>query len=115
MDKRKSVTAGAVTFVFGALEAQHAVAQDAGPDTALAGLGGGAVSDANGGAIGAGDINAGSNAGAALGVGDTMGDVSASGGAMSNTTGGAFDASGGTSISDGSGGSFNYADPSPFS
>ena len=115
MDSRKTISAGVVSFVFAAAQGAEVLAQDPGPDTALAGMGGGANGAANGGAIAAGDIGSGANAGPSIGVGDTAGDVSATGGMMANTTDGILDADGGTVIADGSGGSFNYADPSPFS
>ncbi len=75
-------------------------------DTASAGNGGVATSSANGGAVSLGNIN---NAGNAIGVGDTWGEVYVDGGAVANSTGVGVTASGGTSISDASGGSYNLA------
>jgi hypothetical protein len=78
-------------------------------DTASAGNGGVATSSANGGAVSLGNINSGGNAGNAIGVGDTWGEVYVDGGAVANSTGVGVTASGGTSISDASGGSYNLA------
>ena len=94
-------------------------------DTAAAGNGGGAVASGNGGAAATGDINSGSNMGNAIGVGDTMGAmvcdewgkcypgdggmVAVSGGEMANSTSIGVSLSGGTAISDASGGDYNVA------
>jgi hypothetical protein len=78
-------------------------------ETALAGNGGAANSSANGGAMAVGDFNTGGNAGMAIGVGDTMGGVAVDGGSMANATNFGASASGGTAISDASGGDYNVA------
>ncbi|MGI9253898.1 MAG: hypothetical protein ACR2J8_09135 [Thermomicrobiales bacterium] len=79
-------------------------------ETALAGNGGAANSGANGGAIAAGDINSGGNAGTAIGVGDTMGGtVAVDGGSMANSTNLGVGANAGSAISDASGGDYNVA------
>jgi hypothetical protein len=78
-------------------------------DVASAGNGGVATSSANGGAVSVGDINSGGNAGNAIGVGDTVGTVGVDGGSVANSTNLGITASGGTAISDASGGNYNLA------
>jgi hypothetical protein len=78
-------------------------------DIASAGSGGVATSSASGGAVGIGDVNSGGNAGNAIGVGDTVGTVGVDGGLVANTTDLGVTASGGTAISDASGGNYNLA------
>jgi hypothetical protein len=79
-------------------------------DVASAGNGGVATSSASGGAISAGDINSGGNAGNAVGVGDTYhGSVGVDGGDVSNSTALGLTTNGGTAISDASGGDYNLA------
>ena len=71
--------------------------------TASAGNGGVASAGSNGGAVSLGDINSGGS------VGNTYGPVSVDGGMVSNNTGLGVGASGGTAISDASGGNYNLA------
>ena len=83
---------------------------DVNSDVASAGNGGVATSSANGGAVAIGDVNSGGNAGSAIGVGDTWGGpVYVDGGDIANSTALGVTASGGTAISDASGGSYNLA------
>ena len=67
------------------------------------------TSSASGGAISAGDINSGGNAGNAVGVGDTYGSVGVDGGDVANLTDLGLTSNGGTAISDASGGDYNLA------
>jgi len=99
-------------------------------DTASAGNGGGALASANGGAVGVGDVNSGSNAGNVIGVGDTGGElicdkygkcypgeggfVAVDGGDVANSTNLGIAANGGTAIADASGGDYNFADATDF-
>jgi hypothetical protein len=78
-------------------------------DIASAGNGGVATSSASGGAVSVADINSGGNAGNAIGVGDTVGSVGVDGGDVANLTDLGITASGGTAISDASGGDYNLA------
>jgi hypothetical protein len=78
-------------------------------DIASAGNGGVATSSASGGAVGMENINSGGNAGNAVGVGDTQGSVGVDGGDVANLTDIGVTASGGTAISDASGGNYNLA------
>jgi hypothetical protein len=79
-------------------------------DIASAGNGGVASASADGGAVSVGNINSGGNVGNAIAVGDTSwGSVYIDGGLVSNVTDVGIDASGGTSIADASGGSYNLA------
>jgi hypothetical protein len=78
-------------------------------DVVSAGNGGVATSSASGGAISAGDINSGGNAGNAVGVGDTYGSVGVDGGDVANLTDLGLTSNGGTAISDASGGDYNLA------
>lgn len=83
---------------------------DSDVDVASAGSGGVATSSASGGAVSIGDVNSGGNAGSAIGVGDTIGGpVAVDGGVVSNLTDLGVTASGGTAISDASGGDYNLA------
>jgi hypothetical protein len=83
---------------------------DEGPtDVVSAGNGGVATSSASGGAVSVADINSGGNAGNAIGVGDTVGSVGVDGGDVGNLTDLGITASGGTAISDASGGDYNLA------
>jgi hypothetical protein len=93
--------------------------------TALAGNGGAANSSASGGAGVLGDINSGGNAGSAIGVGNTSGSmvcdewgkcypseggyVGVDGGDIANSTSIGVSLSGGTAISDATGGDNNIA------
>ncbi len=100
----KGVFAGAVTTV---LAARTAAAQTF---TASAGNGGVASALANGGVVGAGDINSGGNACNAIGIGDTVGpDPAVYGGDCLNQTALAIEVDGGTAIADATGGNNNLA------
>ena len=78
-------------------------------DTASAGNGGVATSEANGGVVSIADVNSGGNAGNAIGIGDTWGEVGVYGGDVANLTTIGVTANGGTAISDASGGDYNLA------
>lgn len=118
MNKRKTgIAAGAGAAALGVAGASAQSLRDRifGTDTsdvdvASAGSGGVATSSASGGAVAVGDVNAGGNVGSAIGVGDTVGGpVAVDGGLISNLTDLGVTASGGTAISDASGGSYNIA------
>ena len=102
----KGVFAGAVTAILGATGVR---AQDLTEDIASAGNGGVATAGANGGAVSAGDINSGGNAGNAIGIGDTFADPVVYGGDILNQTGLGVEVDGGTAIADATGGNNNLA------
>ena len=101
---RRRVLGGMLGAALAGLGSRRLAAQDA-----TAGSGGYATANANGGVTVFGDINTGGNVGNIISVGNTYGPVWIDGGDVSNTTIIDSTATGGTAISDASGGSGNIA------